>query len=473
MLATVPAFAGTATEAESRHIEAALQTYLGKAPGTVSVTPDGDSYHLHLDLSRALATLPEPVSVTIAPIDVELADQGNGLWGVDMPAQPIDIKLSLKGRLAQEMHIASATQTGVFDANLMAMTHAVADMKKLSGVQRTFLDGKESTKTAHQVAELHAETVVTQGASGLDIRFTETGHDFREQVASGPATGPDAASGQGAEPLDITADRFSETVVGTGMRQAEISALVRWLVAHPSKAEIKAGRAELLTKVSALLPVFDHLQLSVGLDDFTTKTPQGPVSLDKVGVKVGMNGIVPDGRLSAAVTAEGLHPPEGLLPDWASSLLPKTLRVDATVTGYNLEKLAKLAIDAAKADAKDPGDAAFTKAIFPSGTLTLSTKSSGVTGAGYSLAMAGDMQVGLANAAPTITGLINATGYANVLDKLNAAPDAVKRQIVPAMMMARGLARPDADGGLEWKLETSSAGHLLINGQDMGALNAK
>src|SRR5688572_2886055 len=79
--ASTPVLAAAATAEEALRLTGVFQTYLGKEPGVVTVTPAGEAYDVKLDFVHLMAKVTAPgFSVEGSPMEMKLTQQGSGKW---------------------------------------------------------------------------------------------------------------------------------------------------------------------------------------------------------------------------------------------------------------------------------------------------------------------------------------------------------------------------------------------------------
>ncbi|MGL4590831.1 MAG: hypothetical protein ACRCVZ_03235, partial [Aestuariivirga sp.] len=62
-------------------------------------------------------------------------------------------------------------------------------------------------------------------------------------------------------------------------------------------------------------------------------------------------------------------------------------------------------------------------------------------------------------------------GLDEAMAAMNAAPPAMgMQQLAPMFMLAKGMAKQEADGYLSWKIEGMPDGAILINGTDLSKI---
>ena len=78
---------------------------------------------------------------------------------------------------------------------------------------------------------------------------------------------------------------------------------------------------------------------------------------------------------------------------------------------------------------------------------------------------AGPMVVPAGQATVLLKGLDEAMAAMNA-----APPEMGMQQMAPMLMLAKGMAKQEADGYLSWKIESTPEGAILINGTDLSKM---
>ncbi len=81
------------------------------------------------------------------------------------------------------------------------------------------------------------------------------------------------------------------------------------------------------------------------MQNLSVTTPVGPVGIANLGFDVGVNGVVADGMLHEGFRVEGLTLPPGLVPPFATDLVPQSFALDFKVSDFNLADPARMLLD--------------------------------------------------------------------------------------------------------------------------------
>ncbi|WP_102222783.1 hypothetical protein [Acidimangrovimonas sediminis] len=465
-----------ATQAGATRLETAISGYFGDVPGVVSVVPDGDHYTLTIDPAPLIAKLPPDVSVTLPRLTQRLTDLGGGLWKTDMNIKDFDASLKVRGKMEQSLQIADVTSTGSFDEALMAFRESRTGLRDVKMTSTTHDKGAPATRTSYALDRVEARATVGGSADSADFSVDQSFSGLTETVSMDPPLKADGSpSGRGLS-FTATAETGQQSIDGKGVRIAGILGLYRWFLAHPSDLEVKAAKDELADAISAALPLFDAVKGTSRADTVKIQTPIGEFGIDHLAADVDMAGVVPDGRVRETLTLDGLSVPEGMMPPWTVPLMPEKVVLDLRGSGFDLAAPAKILVEALRSGT-DPGRPEMkdklAAAILPDGHFKLATSDSAVIGDGYALTVDGNALIAPEGSTPSFDFLVTAKGYDTLLKAVDGMPDELKSKAVPMLMLARGFSKPGANGDLNWSIQSSPEGHLMINGQDMGPLKGR
>ena len=455
-----------ATPEGAQRLTAALQAYLTAGPGVVTVTPAGDAYAVKIDAAPFFAKIKEPgFSASVTPFEFTLAGQGGGQWKFDQD-QPIAYSFKAEGTLDMNCKISSIKGTGIIDEAIGGFASQTVDLTGMT-CDETLTEQGKTTKIGISIATMHVATALTAAGAGADGSGKLTLTDFKETVST--AAGETA----GSPPMDFTlaAPSLSEDFTVKGLKIRAILELVAWAVAHPGPDAVKAAQAEFKDKLRAVLPVFQNISAVVSMDKVTVGTMMGEAGIDKLGITVEANGVVAEGKLREAFTVDGLRLPQGLIPPFATDLLPSHFTIDFNVSDFDLAAPAKLALDNLDMS-KEPQlapeiEAQLTAAIMPKGSVSIGLGPSEIVAKLYDLKAEGSMTAGPMSM-PAGRATITLKGLDEVMAALQAAPPEMgMQQMAPMVIVAKGMAKAGADGTLTWIVESTPQGGVLVNGVDV------
>ena len=461
------AFAEPASQTGAADLTVLLQTYLGATAGVVTVVPEGETYEVTLDFALLIAALPG-AEASISPLVLHLTDNGDDTWQVTQD-QAFDLALKLPGQLNLAIKMGNWAGSGIFDESLMAFSASSSQISDISVTEVMTDPLLGETKVAYSVASAQYDSTSTAVASGVVDSAARYILNGLTEGFSMPGIG------EGAPPIDIAiaAETYAADAKVTGLRPDALYKLVAFLVANPSEAAMIAQQDAMKTILRDGMPLFDHMISSGTISAISVMSPLGAFGLDEAAVTVEANGFVADGLLREAFTLSGLTTPPGLVPDWATTLVPSQLSLDFTLSRFNLAAPIALMLDTLDF-AKGPADpAAFEgqvmMALMPEGVVDFTLAPGGVQAPIYSLTYEAALSGGAA-AMPSGTAKMSLRGMAEVQSTLATAPAEIGAQVAPMLSMAENMAQPGADGALLWALEMTADGGLLVNGVDiMGA----
>lgn len=472
------ALAAPATLEEAARLTGVFESILGKEPGVVSVAPRDESYDVKLDFTPYLKKYADAAfKGTISPYPMTLTPQGGGKWLVAQDA-PFAMSGEMSDLLRINLKIGNVKATSVFDEAAGTFTESSAVVTDISFDQFVSVPDPsgagpaQSSRVAYALKNTTYESKLTPASSDAvdgTIRTVSTG--FTETFNMPP-------SSPGGMPMDftITADGLTQDAAYKGMKAKAIADIVRWFIAHPSEAQIDAGRADMVKVVEAALPLFETITSKAQMSNISVTTPMGPVGIAKAGVDVDMNGAVKSGKLREAFSAEGITLPPALVPPFAAGLAPEKFSVDFTISDFDLAASAKLFLDhvAKTKDAPTPElEAQMMQALMPSGNVKITLAPGEIVSQTASIGYEGAMTAGPATI-PTGQALVTAKGFDAAITALNAAPPELGlSQATMGLLAVKGFSKPGADGSIIWKIESTPEGGVLVNGVDVSKMGGK
>ncbi|WP_234869625.1 hypothetical protein [Alitabrizicola rongguiensis] len=460
--------AADATPEGAVRLTEVFQTYLGKTPGVVTVTPAGAVYDLRLDAGPLLAKMPEGEgTATVSPLVMQLTDNGDGTWGVTQD-QALDVKIQVPGEIDMSVKVGSYKGTGVFDEKLGVFTTSSADFTDLTAVQTITTPETGQSHSEYSVASGHIDMTGSAGATGgADLVQTFNMSKLSQTIR--------APMEPGGSPVDIilTADTYNIDGTMKGLRSHPVLGTLAFFIAHPSETEVKAAQEDLRGGLKEALPVFDSMTASGLLTNVAAQTPIGPVTVARLGVDVDANGLVADGMAREAINLDGLVLPPGLVPEWAAALLPEKTALDVKVSGFDLANPIGQMIATFDLTKPEPLEQAFLDsllpAFLPNGAVDITLAPGETVAQAFTLGYEGTMKVGPEQQIPTGTAKISLKGYDAIIAALSGAPPEVGQQMLPALTMIRGMAQQVGDT-LVWDIDASTPGTMLVNGADLGPM---
>lgn len=223
------------------------------------------------------------------------------------------------------------------------------------------------------------------------------------------------------------------------------------------------AKAQLRLVIASLQDMASSIRMQETMDDVQVELAgMGGVTIKHF--KLGFGGEAPDGKLHAwlDIGLDGLNSPT--IPPNVAAYLPAHFEIKPSFSGVQTADVEKMAMDATQDDSKDAFGADLA-ALFSHGganvnleTLSFDLGPAKVDGTGTFTALSPSQWHGEAH--------LTATGLDELIKRAHDDPDL--QQALPALVMLRGLAKPDGDR-LVWNI-VSDGPKLTVNGLDMSAL---
>ena len=467
-----PAFAD-ATPEEAQRLTQLFQSYLSAEPGVVTVTPNGASYAAKFDVMPLIAKLDVPgFSASVTPIEYTITPQAAGKWKVDQD-QPLSVAARVEGQFDFKAQGGAVSGTGVFDEALGTYASTSTEYRQIA-IEQVVTEPGQAARTSYTLASLKLVSANTGSGAAVDGGQTQSYAGFRQMVSI-----PAAADGSApAMDFSFSSPEGVQAVSYTGVRVQALNQLMAWAVAHGTKDKMISGQAELKDKLRAALPLWGRISGDATMKQVSVNSIAGTFGLAELGVSAEMSGITAEGRLREKFTFTGLSVPPELVPQWAAGVVPKNFSIDFNVTDFNLAAPAALIVD--KLDlAKEPPlpkgfENQLVAALMPKGSVTIGLGPSEILSALYRFTAEGSMMAGPTVgpvAMPQGKALLTLKGLDETVTALQAAPAELGlAQMMPLVLIAKGLARQDADGVLAWTVESTPEGSITINGTDISKM---
>jgi hypothetical protein len=453
-----------ADEAEAKRLEKLFQSYLSDIKGVVAVKADGDGYAVKFDMAPLLGQSGAAVQVT--PMEFKMANQGDGKWQL-IEDQPLSISIDLKEQGMIEEKIASLKMTGIFDEKLNYFS-------KLTGEATDVTVSEKINDPNAGVGDISAtiktmkidQTGTASANSGVNVTANYTLEGLTESVNT--AGKPES----GVPPMNfvITAANGTYDINGKGLKAKPLFDLITFAVAHQTKELIDKDQAKLKTILKDGIPLFENILVNGKLGNFSVASQYGQFGADSLDLVVDMNGITKDGKLREKLAFNGLTLPPALVPPWASKLVPKNFSIDFTVSGFDLASPAQMILEQVDFNKEPPLPDGFEQLLMPvfmpKGTVDITLNPSSVDNETFGVKFEGSLAAGPA-ALPTGKAKISAKGIDELMKIIQEAPpEAGLAQGAAVVVVAKGMAKAEADGSLTWNIESTPDGKVLVNGID-------
>ncbi len=453
-----------ATPEEAQRLTEMFQTYLGKEPGVVTVTPEGDSYRARFDAAPLFAKIKEPgVSVSLTPIEWTITPQGGGKWQVDQN-QPLAFEVKSGSDFAMKADAGLVKGTGVFDEVLGGFSSTSTQISRVR-VDQTLVEQGQNQNSSFTVDTATFISALTGNGDSAYASYDTTYSGLRQAVSV-----PASSASPAMEVVTASPDG-KQSVSIKGLRLKAMTALLAWAIAHSSDEAAVAGQAELKDKLRAAMPFFASMSGTSVMNDFTVDGAGSQFGIKQLSLSLDTSGLLAEGRVRQQYALTGIQAPAEIVPPWAESLVPSNIVLDYSASGFDLAAAAALIID--KMDfAKDPAlpegfEDEFVKALLPTGAVQLGLGPSDVLAKAFNLKAEGSMTAGPA-VMPAGKATVKLGGMDQLMAALQSAPPEMDMQsLAPMLLLIRGLAKQEADGTLSWAIESTPTGSVTVNGTDL------
>lgn len=453
-----------ATPEGAQKINAFLATYLG-ATQAFKVTPEGADYLVSFDLAALTAPLQAAgFAYDPATFTYKLIEQDDGAWRIDSAGIPAisshgphgSFTLALtgdKGEFVVDPAIAwfrSATGSGD-----KATLHAQVD----TGAEQTLEAGPWQFAVSGSAAAGGLVSSVLQ-KSATDVRASFVAPPKADAAAADPKTNT------------VTAhlDKLSLDANLDGFKSHAALDLWAFLAAHPKRPDLAANEAALKPLIAAVAASPLKLNEAFALDKVAVQTPNGAITLDlaKFGFGADATG---SGAVEEHIAFNGLALPPDLVPAPFRDFAPTSLDLTVKASGFDVaaaraEAIADLHF-AGDAPPLSPDDRAKVWAkLTGGGPVTIDVPLSHIVAPHLDLAVEG--RVIYKNGRPTGSFTIHMRNFDSTMAALKDLGPDTERKLIPALAMAKGLARTDGDGVLTWVGELGPDGGMKVNGLPLG-----
>jgi hypothetical protein len=250
-------------------------------------------------------------------------------------------------------------------------------------------------------------------------------------------------------------------------------ALELWglLASHLERADLAAHEGELKGLLGELFA--PGLKFAEGFEAQKTfiAAPIGAVTLVDAKYELGVANAGPESALSLNVAAEGLSLPVGLLPPGAGDLTPSKVDVTATLKGVDVaaamnEWISHLNLQGDGPVILEQDMDKVESALLSAGPIRIEFAPSHVVGPAIDADFVGVVRLDHGKPAGELTVRMRAFDKTMAAVKALGPEDAASA--MPALALAKGLAKSESDGSLSWLLELKSDRSMMVNGIPFG-----
>lgn len=463
-----PASAASATPEEAQRLTMQFERYLGHPaagqPSSVTVTPDGESYRAVLDVGRLFSPLSAlGFTVTSAgTFDAVLTPQADGLWHVTAAGLP-PLGYTLNGQTSS-IEIKGYKLDGQFDPRLATF---VSSTSSTTG-STVHTAGPKDTVDARSSSVSHTiSSAVDAGDGSVNVNTSQAvdGYAYSFEIHT-PAA--DAEQPPKVVSLDLHAATFATHFDAQHERVAALDDLWTFLVDHPSKEALTVSQAELKSRLNALVPFASSLAVDLAATEIVVNTAQGRFGLADFSQRVDIGGDASKGGIMAQLKASGPTLPAGLVPTWASGLVPST--VDFTEIYGPIVIAAPLTAAIADLDlgAADPlteqqkSDIAKSFASTSEAVLTIAPTT--ITTRDLTVKLEGALE--LRKPLPTGRVTISVVGLDKAIEQIrsSAPTEPLAAQVIGVLSAVKVMAKADGVDSYSWQIDAQPGQPMTVNG---------
>ena len=459
-------WAASATPEQAQTIKTALEKYLGRGTGpdgsSVKVTPDNERYAVDLDLKRLFQPL-EALGFQLEPFTYRLilAPQDSGTWRVTNGGTT---RLTAKmGDRTFSLAMNGTQFDGVFDPAIPFFTHSTTSYDSLSFGSA---GGPGETQTRDVKGGKMEATAEKVGDGVITIHSTQSATETVQDSAGGsPRPGVTAPV---APKFSLKFGPSNDEGRVEGLRIRSLMDLWAFFVAHASEESIKADQEQLRTLLRAALPVLNHISQKTSIDTAAVTTELGDFAVKSAAASLDMKGLVADGQIGTDIGIDGLAIPTGLIPSWAEGLLPTSVALKESFSGFHLDGASQEIVNTFDLKAKDPlaPDTVerLKTLVGPLDNMAVTIAPSRLVSRLLDAKFEGRVQLKMPM--PDVDVTIAVTGMDNAIKDIQskAEGDEHAKQLIAVLLLSKGFGKAEANGALSWHVTSDGSGGFLVNG---------
>ena len=425
----------------------------------VTVTVEGSHYLISADLSALNALLAETgISYDPAAIVYQAVEQDDGNWRVAMDSLPrIAFHSKDSSGSVDLTNFRSTALVGPAVAWLLSGS-ASADKGTLQ------LQNQKLNQSIDfgPVQESIATNVGDDGSVSTQVKEEVT--ELALKAASVGATDP---------PVNFSG-RAEKALINLGVdgfKSRKAFDLWSLLAAHPARPDLASHEAELKGLLKELAA--PGLKVDEGIEAQKTivTASLGAIALADVKYQLGAANAGPQSSINFSVSADGLSLPVGLLPPNAGALTPSKIDVAATLKGIDIaaaanEWISDLSLQGEGPVLSDDNADKVEAAFLSAGPVQIEFAPSHIVAPAVDADFAGVIR--LDHNKPTGAITIHARGFDITMVAVKGLGPDVAAKTMPALALAKGLAKSESDGSLSWLVELDAERSIKVNGIPFG-----
>src|SRR5271166_4000978 len=462
LLCAWPALAGDrpATPEGAQKLQALVAKYLpAGGAGLINVRPEGADYLVSVDLSALNGLFKASganVSYDPAILTYKLTEQDDGKWRLVQGQFPKIV--------SRANDVVSAVDVTNSRLSLLVDPALAWWLSGSSGADKGVITihGPAIDETIDFGAAKGGYTTNVKPDGAVSTGLTDEIDDIGVKVA---------VIGQDGSPVNVSGrlDKASFNAGADGLQTRKIFDLWGLLAAH--SADLPQHEGELKDLLRAIAA--PGLKLAEGgqATKALIASPYGAIALASFKAAVGVDNSGPQSAIETAFGIEGLSLPVGLAPPGAADLLPSKIDVTATLKGIDITAAANEAIAGMHLTADGPvisdADAArVSTALLGAGPLRLEVGPSHIIAPAIDADFHGALRYSIGKPSGSVT--VRMRGFDKTMAAVKALGPEVQTKAMPALAMAKGLAKTEDDGSLSWVVELGEDRSIKVNGIPLG-----
>jgi hypothetical protein len=429
------------------------------SPSPVTVKPDGSNYVVSADLGALdglLKSAGANVSYDPATLIYKLTEQDDGKWRLVQDSFP---KLAARSdEVSSAIDITNSKLSVLIDPALAWWLSGSASADK--GLIAMHGPAIDQTINFGAAKADYATTVNPDGTVSSTVK------DQIEDIGL-KAT----ATSEDKKPMAVSAhlDRAAFNIGVDGLKSRKVFDLWSLLAAH--RVDIAQHEPELKDLLRAV--VAPGLKLAEGGE--ATKAlialPYGAITLAGMKAAVAVENAGPQSAIHAAVGVEGLSLPVGLAPPGAADLMPTRIDLTVSLKGIDItaaanEAIADMHLGGEGSPISDADSAKIAAALLSAGPMRLDIARSRIEAPAIDADFEGAIRYAVGKPSGSVT--IHMRNFDKTMSALKGLGPDMEAKAIPALAMAKGLARNETDGSLTWLLELGEDRSIKVNGIPLG-----
>ena len=424
----------------------------------VTVTVEGANYLISADLSALNELLKETgASYDPATIVYKAIEQDDGNWRLVMDSLPRIVFHSEEANGSVELtNFRSSALISPAIAWLLSGSASIdkgALQIQTPKVNEAVEFGAVQENVTTTVGDGSVSTLVKEDISAIGFKV--------------------AGVGNNGAPVNISgrSDKALIEVGLDGFKSRKAFDLWGLLASHPARADLAAHEGELKDLLRELAA--PGLKFAEGIEAQKTfvAAPIGAITLADAKYRLGAANAGPQSSVSLNVSAEGLSLPVGLLPPGADDLTPSKIDVAAALKGVDLaaaanEWISDLTLQGDGPVILDQDADKVEAALLSAGPIRIEFAPSHIVAPAIDADFTGAIQFDHGKPAGALT--VHMRAFDKTMAAVKALGSDIAAKAMPALALAKGLAKSESDGSLSWLVELKSDRSMMVNGIPFG-----